>query len=237
MLARSKHWAGFSFRGQRSQQDDRFVPQEDWRGPGTLLGVVADGHGADGDRVAEYASRRLPVLLRVPKYDTDPLGTVTEAFRTIDQEIKRTWRGGTTLVMVDLSPDRMVVAHVGDAAASLVSTRRVVELTCDHHSSAGRLTRALGNRGADHVLPDPDVRVISHHLGCRWVLMGSDELWRALNDRLIQSSVLAGLLDKPTILEARNALQALLEDDHQTENVTALLLDVSLLNAFRGSTA
>jgi hypothetical protein len=43
--------------------------------------------------------------------------------------------------------------------------------------------------------------------------------------------VLAGLLNKPTILEARNALQALFEDDHQTENVTALLLDASLVRS------
>lgn len=227
MLIRGKTWAAFAMRGARSHQADRVFVEEDWLAPGSCIGIVADGHGDDGDEVAEYASRRLPVLLRGNGYaKEDPVESLTHACAQIDGELKRRYVGGTTLTMLDRSADRLVVAHVGDSRAALVTSRQLVELTKDHQGTRGRLTRSLGDRGSS-VPSTPDIRVIDAlHTSC-FALLATDEVWRALDDRLLTSRALAELLSKPTAHQARDALRGLLRDDPQIENATALLLDVS----------
>lgn len=215
-------------RGARAHQADRVFVEDDWLAPGSTIGIVADGHGEDGDETAEYASRRLPVLLRGNGYATGcPILSLTQACERIDREIKQFFQGGTTLVMFDCSPGRLVVAHVGDSRAALVTAHHVVELTQDHQGKKGRLTRSLGDR-ASHVGCAPTVRVIDRLHASRFVLLATDEVWRALDDRLLSSRSLSALLNRSTATAARNALRALLREDPQIENATALLLDVSL---------
>lgn len=227
MLIRSDRWAGFAMRGSRPHQADRLYVQDDWLHAGSVIGIVADGHGEDGDDAAEYASRRLPVLLCENGYATGcPILSLTHACEVIDTELKRRYKGGTTLVMFDHSPDRVVVAHVGDSRAALVTKHHVAELTDDHQGYKGRLTRSLGDR-ASHVPSTPTVRVIDQLHAGRWALLATDEVWRVLDDHLLTSRALAALLDRPTLVEARDALRTLLHEDGQIENASALLLDVS----------
>lgn len=227
MLIRGDRWAAFAMRGARSHQADRVFVEEDWLLPGSCIGIVADGHGKDGDDAAEYASRRLPVLLRGNGYAKgDPVESLTHACDVIDDELKRRYVGGTTLTMFDRSPDRLVVAHVGDSRAALVTGHHLIELTQDHQGSKGRLTRSLGDRGS-HVSSTPDVRVIDALHASHYALLATDEVWRALDDKLFTSRALAELLAKPKAHQARDALRGLLREDPQIENATALFLDVS----------
>lgn len=227
MLIRGDRWAAFAMCGARSHQADRVFVEEDWLSPGSCIGIVADGHGNDGDDAAEYASRRLPVLLRGNGYaNDDPVASLTHACEQIDRELKRRYVGGTTLLMFDRSPDRLVVAHVGDSRAALVTGHHLIELTRDHQGHKGRLTRSLGDR-CSPVPSTPDVRVINALHTSRYALLATDEVWRALDDKLLTSRALAALLARPTAYEARDALRGLLRCDPQIENATALLLDVS----------
>lgn len=229
MLAHSDRWAGFSLCGCREVQEDRYFVGDDWLTAGSRIGIVADGHGGkDGDWAAEYAARRLPVLLAGNGYRTVcPIASVTHAMQTLDREVKLRCAGGTTLVMVDLSPDRIVVAHVGDARAAFVSQHCLTEITADHQGTKGRITRSIGDRSAEHILCTPDVKVLSWPLASKYILLASDEVWRSLDDRLWSSRRIAGALCQPTAGLARDALRTLLRNDHQIENATALLLDVS----------
>ncbi len=210
-------------------QQDRFLPEEDWNGTGTFCVGVADGHGKNGDFAAGFATQMIPVFLRLNGYSPEcPQEPMQHAFRMVDARIKLACDGGTTFVFADVSSQHIVIAHAGDARAALVSRHTVTELTCDHQGKCGRITRSLGDRVAPHISCEPDVHVIKRPVGSHWLLLGSDELWRALDDRLIVSRVLASTLNKPTAFEAREALRELLWDDPQVENVTAFLYDLSL---------
>jgi serine/threonine protein phosphatase PrpC len=227
MLCSTQRWAAFAMRGQRKWQSDRVFVQDQWNGEDSLIGIIADGHGEDGDEAAEYASRRLPVILSGNGYRHGcPVISLTHACEEIDHALKRRYKGGTTLTMFDRSSDRLIVAHVGDSRAALVTRHHVVELTKDHQDAKGRLTRSLGDR-ASHVPSTPDVRIIDAVQASRYALLATDEVWRVLDDRLISSRRLAGLLDQPTPVLARDALRRILRDDGNIENASALLLDVS----------
>lgn len=228
MLVRGERWAGFALKGAREIQADRLFVAEDWPMPGSVIGIVADGHGVDGDFAAEYASRRFPKLLQENGYAQGcPVVSLTHACETIDREIKRRCTGGTTLVFCEHSISRTLVAHVGDSRAALITRHCLVELTQDHQGSKGRLTRSLGDRHYQ-ISCAPTVRVIDQLHASRWALLATDEVWRALDDRLMTSRALSRLLDCPTITQSRDALRCVLLDDPQIENATALLLDVSL---------
>lgn len=227
MLIQGDRWAAFALQGTRSHQADRVFVEENWLSPGSCIGIVADGHGEDGDDTAEYASRRLPKLLRDNGYTRDnSAGPLRHACEQIDGEIKRHYNGGTTLTMLDFSPDRILVAHVGDSRAALVTNHHFIELTRDHQDSKGRLTRSLGDRGS-HVSSTPDICVIQVVHISRFVLLATDGVWRTLDERLYTSGTLVKLLVNPAVDQARDALHEMLRHDPQIENATALFLDVS----------
>jgi serine/threonine protein phosphatase PrpC len=228
MLMKRHPWAAFSIVGTQGHQADRVFVEEDWLAPGSCIGIVTDGHGEDGGNAAEYASRRLPALLRDNGYASrDRIQSLTHACALIDEEMQRRFTGGTTLTMLDRSPDRLVVAHVGDSRAALVTGSHFTELTRDHQDCHGRLTRSLGDRGST-TSSTPDVRIISPRLtGTVFVLLATDGVWRSLDERLVTSSQLARLLATPDVCQARNALRDLIVTDPYIENASALLLDVS----------
>eukprot|EP00741_Cyanophora_paradoxa_P006191 tig00000984_g6003.t1 len=129
--------------GPRPRMEDKHTIHKSWipsssssviKGEWHLFAVM-DGHG--GSRAAEYAARQLPALLK-QKLEEDPTDfrkALKEAFEEtdngfLDMARKFGMSDGTTALVALVGPDRIIVAHVGDCGAVLVSDRSEEEI-CD----------------------------------------------------------------------------------------------------------
>lgn len=97
--------------------------------------MVLDGHGDQGDRVAEFAMRQICLSVEThPDLLTDPMRVLSESFvatnkaLVITKEIKA-MTSGTTVVAAYMTGNTLYVANVGDSRAVL-ATRRENGDTC-----------------------------------------------------------------------------------------------------------
>lgn len=138
--------AAYQIRGQRDEQQDRFVVHK--LNEKILVIAVFDGHGDDGGRIAEVAARMLPVILenRIGNI-IDPqqiAKKLAESFLYIDEtlaekETTYSTESGTTGVVTIITPTHYVSANVGDSRAVLLrrnpTTQELTEgimLSVDH---------------------------------------------------------------------------------------------------------
>ncbi len=136
-------WATFSLTGERHIKKD--LPNQDsvllvpsFLGEsGRTLFALCDGHGRDGHLCAQRLLDHLPTNLPELAYTQDPSKALKEFCRVQDRYLEdRLFHGGTTLVIADVSPQRILIAHVGDSRATMVTSHhRMADLTVDHHVS------------------------------------------------------------------------------------------------------
>jgi len=136
-------WSAFSLRGEGhvrknlpNQDGILFLPSFLGESGRTLF-VLCDGHGRDGHLCVQQLLDQLYGALLDFSYAQDPSKALKEFCRSQDRYLEdRLFHGGTTLVVADVSPQRILIAHVGDSRATLVTSHhRMADLTVDHHVS------------------------------------------------------------------------------------------------------
>jgi serine/threonine protein phosphatase PrpC len=125
--------AAYQIRGQRDEQQDRFIIHK--LSEYTLLVGVFDGHGDNGGRVAEVAARMIPTLLAARLGDITDAATIAkalhDAFVQIDEALaakEKATDSGTTGVVVVITPTHYISANVGDSRAVLLRRRSTGDL-------------------------------------------------------------------------------------------------------------
>lgn len=108
---------------QKTNQDRGCVVYPFASNKRAALFMVLDGHGDQGDRVAEFAMRQ--IVLSVEEHDalaTDPITALKESFiatnkaLVVTKEIKA-MTSGTTVVAAYVKENKMFIANVGDSRA------------------------------------------------------------------------------------------------------------------------
>jgi serine/threonine protein phosphatase PrpC len=132
-------WAAFSLEGEKGKR--RRLPNQDavlitpsWMGDKhRLLAAVCDGHSKHGHDCAKQVLEALPCGLIQEGYGDHPSFALIAFCRKMDKQLEERFdKGGTTLVLADISPERMTIAHVGDSRASVVGSGELRHLTRDH---------------------------------------------------------------------------------------------------------
>lgn len=133
-------WGAFSLLGEGRAgetvvQQDALRIVDSWMGDeNRLLGIVCDGHSTHGELAARYVTESLPDLLYTMGYAQNHPGATRRACRYLDRRIeKMSPSSGTTMVMVDVSPQYLFIASVGDSRATGVNQKHLTRLTRDHH--------------------------------------------------------------------------------------------------------
>lgn len=215
------------------------------------LFVVADGMGGHslGERASGIAGRAmtraalqsiLPSLLADPQADTDrPLLTdimelaVVEANRAV---VKGVPEGGTTLTGALLVGDQLVLSHVGDSRAYIISGANIEQLTRDHslvqrlvemgqitqdeaavHQQRSVLYRAVGQ--GDGL----EVDVVSRRMTAGAILVVcSDGLWSLVPDHVI----LQLTRQAATLQDACDALVRAANDAGGPDNISVIMVQM-----------
>ena len=164
----------YSTKNSRSSQQDAYVVHAM---PDTLVCGVFDGHGHDGGAVANHLATGIVEAL-VRRSEPVTAHALTEAFAELDAGLPEDMGGGSTAVVVAVTPDEIVCANVGDSRAILVTGggdgSGVVALSVDHspnHPDEARRVAAAGGflceyggggiRVFDHDVDDMDYRRVS----------------------------------------------------------------------------
>ncbi|KAI9225879.1 MAG: phosphatase 2C-like domain-containing protein [Piptocephalis tieghemiana] len=140
-----EHGASTDRGGKKENQDvflllpQLFEDEDDY----SLYGVF-DGHGSNGAQAATYIQSILPGLFRSRKdnFLSDPHATIRDIFQESnsllceDEEID-TYLSGTTASLVIITPNRLIIAHLGDSRIVLAQKHisgdiRAIEMTRDH---------------------------------------------------------------------------------------------------------
>ncbi len=215
------------------------------------LFVVADGMGGHslGERASGIAARTvtrsimeqmLPSLLADPQADTERpiLREVMEHAMTVANSavVAAVPEGGTTLTCALLLDEQLVLSHVGDSRAYIITPDSFEQLTRDH-SLVQRL-QELGQITAAEALVHPqrsvlyravgqgdglEVDVVSRRLSPgSSLLLCSDGLWGLVPDEKILKLV----QQAPNPQAACEALVAAANAAGGPDNITALMLQI-----------
>ena len=219
--------------------------------PNFGLFIVADGMGGHslGERASGLAARTigraaleqiLPTLLADPQADVErPLLTeVMEAAMVAANHavVNGVPEGGTTLTAALILGDQMVLCHVGDSRAYLLSDTHIEQLTRDH-SLVQRL-KELGQITDDEAAVHPqrsvlyravgqgdglEVDIVSRRLAPGAILLlCSDGLWSLVPDHVIQEVI----RQADSLTAACEALVKAANDAGGPDNITAVLVQM-----------
>lgn len=223
----------------------------DERIPSFGLYVVADGMGGHslGERASAVAARSVAyevarrVYLAILNEDHGDeraplqevlLAALTEANRSVGRAVSE---GGTTGTVALIFNDQLIIGHVGDSRAYLITHTGLEQLTRDHslvqrlqelgqltpaeaavHPQRNVLYRAIGQGEG------LEVDVHSHRLsGGMKILLCSDGLWGLVND-----TVIVDIVWKAADLQtACNQLVVAANAAGGPDNITAVLIEYS----------
>jgi PPM family protein phosphatase len=223
----------------------------DERIPSFGIFIVADGMGGHnlGERASSVAARSIAYVITQRVYlsllnedHTDeraPLQEVlfsalTEANRSVGRAVNE---GGTTGTVALVFNDQLIIGHVGDSRAYIVTNTGIEQLTRDH-SLVQRL-QELGQLTAAEAAVHPqrnvlyraigqgeglEVDVHSHRLapGMK-ILLCSDGLWGLVSDSLMLEIIWKAPNNQAACVELVEAANAAGGPD----NITALLVEYS----------
>ena len=122
----------------KPNQDEYLVKY--YKNSNRYLFAVADGHGANGHLIAQFAANRLETHISQESTDNMVLG-FSRAFNKIQDELFKTnlfdaTLSGSTLISIMISYPKLICANVGDSRAILV--RKRIFIMIQWISSIGR---------------------------------------------------------------------------------------------------
>ncbi|KAJ3215198.1 hypothetical protein HK099_006483 [Clydaea vesicula] len=139
-----KHALSTNLGGRSSQQDGYLVIENLYNQPSNFLFAIFDGHGSEGGKAANFAKLHLPELLT--KYQKEFEANRCEAlkliFKTLNEMMVEdpsvdTYMSGTTLSILIIFNNKLIVANVGDSRVILGqnegTTWKYTQLTNDHN--------------------------------------------------------------------------------------------------------
>ncbi|MDW8325927.1 MAG: protein phosphatase 2C domain-containing protein [Anaerolineales bacterium] len=215
------------------------------------LFVVADGMGGHslGERASGIAGRTLarvvlenvlPSLLADPRSDYER-PSLTEVMELAIAEANRTVvrlvpEGGTTLTGALIVGDQLILCHVGDTRAYVISDGKMEQLTRDH-SLVQRL-KEMGQLTDDEAAVHPqrsvlyraigqgeglEADVISRRLSPGTILIVcSDGLWSLVPDHIIHQII----RQSPSIQDACEALVHAANEAGGPDNITVVIVQL-----------
>lgn len=223
----------------------------DERIPTLGLYIVADGMGGHnmGERASAVAARSVAYEITRRVYlallnedhtdDRAPLQEVllealTEANRAVGRAVGE---GGTTSTVALVFNDQLIVGHVGDSRAYIITNTGLEQLTRDHslvqrlqelgqltpaeaavHPQRNVLYRAIGQGEGLEI----DVNMYRLTPGMK-ILMCSDGLWGLVNEKQMLDIV----WHSPNLQAACNKLVEAANDGGGPDNITAVLVEYS----------
>jgi len=223
----------------------------DERIPSFGLFIVADGMGGHerGERASAVAARTIAYQITQRVYlglvndfhseDRAPLQDVvveaiTQANHAVGQAVGE---GGTTGTVALVFNDQLIIGHVGDSRAYIITNANLEQVTRDHslvqrlqelgqltpaeaaiHPQRNVLYRAIGQGEGLEV----DVNMHRLTPGVR-LLLCSDGLWGLVNDNLMLNIILTA----PDLQTACNRLVEAANNAGGPDNITALIVEYS----------
>jgi serine/threonine protein phosphatase PrpC len=209
----------YSLKNSRSSQQDAYVVRA--LTTDTLVCGVFDGHGRDGGAVANHlATCIVEALMR--RSEPVTAHALTDAFAELDAGLPDDLLGGSTAVVVAVTPDEIVCANVGDSRAILVTGGEdgsgVIALSVDHspnHPGEAKRVAAAGgficeyggggDRVFDHDVGDMDYRRVSGLLAAG-AINGGINMTRAFSRQMRDFGITA---TPDVVVVRRNPPQAL----------------------------
>ena len=146
---------------QKTNQDRGCVVYPFNSSTSDALFLVLDGHGDQGDRVAEFAMRQIVLTMEThPCIKTNPILALHESFVTTNKALSitkdiKSMTSGTTVVAAYIQQNQMFIANVGDSRAVLASaspedpTKCVATILSTDHKpdSPGEYERIVAAKG------------------------------------------------------------------------------------------
>lgn len=203
----------------RPVNEDRAVVLPDVNG--YTLAVVADGMGGHqaGETASQMAIESIQEELRKLERGNSPSqweAAILQAIEHANENIYRLaferqeFHGmGTTVVAAVANKDTLVVGHIGDSRAYLISGESISQLTEDH-SLVNELVRN-GQITADEAHNHPRRNVLTRALGTDFRVQAdiSSLTWKPGDILLLCSDGLSGLVKRDIILEILGASEDL----------------------------
>jgi len=174
--------------------------------PTDALFMTLDGHGQEGDRVAEFAMRQIVISLeKHPQLNTDPVSALKEAFVTTNTALMLTpikyMTSGTTVVAVYVTGNTFYIANVGDSRAVMAQSTEGSEkykakmLSRDHKPDCPDEMKRITDWGG-FVQPSPEPGITARvWLDAEFTLIGL-AMARSIGDHAVKN---VGVIPEPDV--------------------------------------
>lgn len=245
------HAVGKTDKGQtRKENQDAIFIENKPIGPLPNLYIVADGMGGHNagevaseqaiDAIADYIRTFKAAAFVKPENFLDLLVTAVQyANKTVFTMSKETpeMKGmGTTLIACTIHDGKIIMAHVGDSRAYVVTAENIKQIT-DDHTYVGQMLQA-GQISEAEANAHPDRNIITRAVGSEESLQ-VDGIVRPINDTItivLCTDGLSDMMDNETIKNIVNGIgfaeqrtQFLIEEANSLggrDNISAILIDV-----------